>query len=258
MQEPTYYEILGVSLVASSSEIKIRYKALALKFHPDKESSSIAKEAMVSINNAYEVLSDPKRRIAYDLGLKRSFTEPRHCGSHAKWSGQYLGKIFNIKRAPVLIASAILITCLAGYQFETSHADAKSLSDGFMKTNHHYFMASVHEAALALPTCIPIVGIAWGIIAGFMSGFIDKAVIIMVPSFQSKVSGLVISYVILATTLKLAAYQIGMYRSFALVILIRRRHFTKLDKIFTQADIILVVLLSSLAGFVEHAMVNAA
>ncbi|WP_166392548.1 hypothetical protein [Candidatus Nitrosotalea sp. TS] len=97
---------------------------------------------------------------------------------------------------------------------------------------------------------------AWGVLATFTAGFVDKAVIMMAPGLPAKVSGLVLPYAILAATIKLAACYIGMCRSLSLASSIRRRRFSKLDRIFTLGDLVLVVLLSSLAGFVEHAMVN--
>ncbi|GGK73688.1 DnaJ domain-containing protein [Rufibacter glacialis] len=63
-----YYHILGVSSNASAAEIKAAYKRLALKLHPDKNPNNIhAEERFKQVNDAYQVLSDPKRRAAFDL-----------------------------------------------------------------------------------------------------------------------------------------------------------------------------------------------
>lgn len=67
-----YYDILGVNKNASEDEIKKAYKKLAIKTHPDKfanKSEAEQKEAaekFKEINEAYEVLSDPKRKANYD------------------------------------------------------------------------------------------------------------------------------------------------------------------------------------------------
>ncbi|MBI2309777.1 DnaJ domain-containing protein [Candidatus Collierbacteria bacterium] len=61
-----YYELLGVSRSASAEEIKRAYRKKALEFHPDKNKSPDAEKIFKQINEAYEVLADPKKRGTYD------------------------------------------------------------------------------------------------------------------------------------------------------------------------------------------------
>ena len=59
-----YYNILGVSKTASADEIKRAYRTLAHKHHPDKQGGNADK--FKEINEAYQVLSDDKKRAQYD------------------------------------------------------------------------------------------------------------------------------------------------------------------------------------------------
>ena len=61
-----YYEVLGLSKTATQNEIKLQYRKLALKFHPDRNKSSEAAEHFKEISEAYAVLSDSEKRKLYD------------------------------------------------------------------------------------------------------------------------------------------------------------------------------------------------
>jgi len=61
-----YYKILGVARGASDDEIKKAYRKLALKYHPDKNQSAGAEERFKEIGEAYDVLSDSKKKQIYD------------------------------------------------------------------------------------------------------------------------------------------------------------------------------------------------
>lgn len=67
MAKRDYYDVLGLSRDASDDDIKKAYRKLAIKFHPDKNpGDKSAEEKFKEVGEAYEALSDPQRRAAYD------------------------------------------------------------------------------------------------------------------------------------------------------------------------------------------------
>jgi curved DNA-binding protein CbpA len=88
MSIETYYQILGVPPTASTDEIRTRFRYLASAYHPDKFSNSSFKEQAAEdfkkINEAYQVLSDVKKRKLYDMQFSindaRTQENSRHQG----------------------------------------------------------------------------------------------------------------------------------------------------------------------------------
>ncbi|MDR3418721.1 MAG: DnaJ domain-containing protein, partial [Nevskia sp.] len=66
MEYKDYYKILGVSRTADADEIKRAYRKLARQYHPDKNKAKGAEDRFKEVNEANEVLSDAKKRQAYD------------------------------------------------------------------------------------------------------------------------------------------------------------------------------------------------
>jgi DnaJ-class molecular chaperone len=67
MTQKDYYRVLGIDKTVSPQKIKEAYRKLAFKYHPDRQSDNIdSAEKMKSINEAYAVLSNEKKRREYD------------------------------------------------------------------------------------------------------------------------------------------------------------------------------------------------
>jgi DnaJ-class molecular chaperone len=84
-----YYQILGLEKKASPEEIKKAYRKLALEWHPDKNKSAEAEKRFKEINQAYEVLSDPGKRQAYDQYGESAFTGGSPFGGASSRQGPF-------------------------------------------------------------------------------------------------------------------------------------------------------------------------
>ena len=110
MAKRDYYETLGVPKNATDEEIKKSYRKLAMKYHPDRnqgDSSKAAEEKFKDAKEAYEMLSDPQKRAAYDqyghAGVDPNMRGPGGAGAEgfggfAEAFGDIFGDMFGQQR----------------------------------------------------------------------------------------------------------------------------------------------------------------
>lgn len=101
-----YYEILGVGKNASTEDIKKAYRKLAKQYHPDKnQGDAQAEEKFKELNEAYEILSDDKKRVQYDrfgtVNEKMNFGHQERRGDHVVFNfgpfGPFNFEGFNVR-----------------------------------------------------------------------------------------------------------------------------------------------------------------
>jgi DnaJ-class molecular chaperone len=93
----SFYNILGVGETSSKEEIKKSYRALSLKFHPDRNPNNLeAVSKIQKINEAYETLSDDQKRAEYDNMNKNPFMRMNsHGGGGMEMPFQDMNDVFS-------------------------------------------------------------------------------------------------------------------------------------------------------------------
>lgn len=91
MEYKDYYKILGVNRTANQDEIRRTYRKLAMEHHPDRNpGNKAAEERFKEINEAYQVLSDEKKRAHYDqLGASYSSWQSNGMPGNFNWDQWY-------------------------------------------------------------------------------------------------------------------------------------------------------------------------
>jgi len=88
MEYRDYYAVLGVDRKASADDIKKAYRRLARKYHPDVNSEPDAEDKFKEMGEAYEVLSDPEKRAAYDA-LGANWQDHQNFRPPPDWEQQF-------------------------------------------------------------------------------------------------------------------------------------------------------------------------
>ncbi|MFY9309056.1 MAG: J domain-containing protein [Bacteroidia bacterium] len=135
MQTKNYYILLGVRNTATAEEIKIAYRNLAKKYHPDKNPNNrTAEEFFKEIQQAYAILSDPDKRRMYDL---KSAAGNGSAASQQKAYTQYNGNAYQYAQQQAQKKN----------QFYTTHKKSSKKKD---KTESYQILVSIAVAFVLL------------------------------------------------------------------------------------------------------------
>jgi curved DNA-binding protein len=100
MEYKDYYKLMGLTRDAKPEDIKKAYRQLARKFHPDVSKEKNAEARFKDIGEAYEVLKDPEKRVAYDqLGANWKAGQDFRAPPDWNASSEFGGRGFNPRDA---------------------------------------------------------------------------------------------------------------------------------------------------------------
>ena len=117
---PTYYEVLGVTSSATHDELRDAYRGQALAQHPDRHAESdtavagAAEQRMRAVNEAWQVLSDPVSRAAYDAELVRAGRDDAPASTLDDWDAPVVDERWPAERPTSAIAQLLPLLILVG------------------------------------------------------------------------------------------------------------------------------------------------
>jgi curved DNA-binding protein CbpA len=168
--EFNFYQILGVNCNASDEEIKVAYRNLAKKYHPDKHGSNkVYEEHFKKINNAYQTLSKRDKRNRYDLKLRyratsvsQSTFRNRNPGANHRKTPYSSSQIYKEReknkrkqekqKRKIYVLTGLTLLCIISfciyfYNFMNEYSAELALNKGISEeTNKNYFRAFEHYA----------------------------------------------------------------------------------------------------------------
>ena len=91
-----HYAALGLASSATLADVKKAFRTQASVYHPDKNAAANAAERFRAVQAAYEVLSDPVRREAYDDNRRRNLLDSPIDTAREIWT-QYFDSVLNVE-----------------------------------------------------------------------------------------------------------------------------------------------------------------
>ena len=138
----TYYEILQISENASDEVIRMAYKALAKKYHPDifDGDPQIAEIKMKELNEAYEILSDSQKRQEYDASIHNARDSQNSSRQTTSKKPNIFAKILKGFHAwSKLKKIVLLLTCISFVLLIVFNVSYDVVEDKFVyPARHHY------------------------------------------------------------------------------------------------------------------------
>jgi hypothetical protein len=162
ISSPNYYEQLGVVPSASSQDIRRAYREMSKQYHPDttRLPKALATEKFQQLNEAYATLSNPNRRLQYDLkiGYSRvSVIQPSQVANRTSdRSSAYLdptdrplssGELFALFSLAVTFLGCLLLAVVIG----VVRGDALQTPIPIVETTSTAALSPMHDAAIAPP-----------------------------------------------------------------------------------------------------------
>ena len=169
MSVENLYEILQVQPSADAEIIQAAYRRLMLRYHPDRNDSADAQEMAQRLNRAYEILSDPIRRAAYDRESSGAYRGREHQDSTERSPSPPPGSSVRsatryIERLPMwawltliggaVVAAAVLILLGSGASIDWISNDGGSVENNVIETCPEDCPSIVEEARIAKPAIV--------------------------------------------------------------------------------------------------------
>jgi len=156
-----------------------------------------------------------------------------------------------------IFVGIFLASYMIGTMYKMSDEESVKFLKDFQSTTEGIDAVGIffHNSSVALPMFVPAFGIVWGSFTGWQTGAAFNALVVSNPAI-SGMSPLAPVLVSPFGILELAAYSIGMSRSFLLVWRIVKRNSLKKQIIPTAIEVGIVVMLLAIGGFVEYSMIG--
>lgn len=151
LRAPTFYDLLSVPHTASAADLKSRFRRLTVLFHPDKAGSA-GVQHFLTLKHAYDVLSDPTRRFAYDH-FGPAMLQCTHCSAaydYVLHGVHGLGGYYGVT-AIVLIALSALGKFKQGRWWRFLVLAAMAALEGMVLSRPHAVLPSIPFTKPLLP-----------------------------------------------------------------------------------------------------------
>lgn len=168
-----YYDLLGVSQIASDEEIRKAFRRKIIKVHPDHNKASDANQRTIELTEAYEVLKNPATRTAYDKILNEKPSTSEREKEHFKQAQQSARKKAQTQSnwsVEEILATVVEVVLETGSGLISGNAEHVSLFDYIRSGFLGLLLVIAFILSFTGIGTVPGVIIMWIIISGISKG----------------------------------------------------------------------------------------